>query len=160
MLKLENNKGLERVNLTDVQMSKESWDHFFDVISAFPNLSSLSLQRLKVGHVDFNLSKNDELQEFLINSVKSSQVSWIKLFDSTEKLPRLSKVTMMDSNIGTSMIQFPKSLKELQFLKLILTEAAMRASLKFLKSESSVNPQSEETENSIVLACMYQVLKK
>ena len=160
MLKLENNKGLERVNLTDVQMSKESWDHFFDVISAFPNLSSLSLERLKVGHVDFNLSKNDKLQEFLINSVKSSQESWIKLFDSIEGLQRLSKVTLMDSNIGTSMIQFPKSLKRLQFFKIILTETAMRANLKFLKSESSVNPQSEETENSIILACMYQVLKK
>ena len=113
MLKLENNKGLERVNLTDVRMSKESWDYFFGAISAFPNLSSLSLERLKVGHVDFNLSKNDKLQELQIDSVESSQESWIKLFDSIEGLPRLSKLTLMDCNIGTSMIKLPKSLKEL-----------------------------------------------
>ena len=113
MLKLENNKGLERVNLTDVRMSKKSWDYFFGAISAFPNLSSLSLERLKVGHVDFNLSKNDKLQELRIDSVESSQESWIKLFDSIEGLPRLSKLTLMNCNIGTSMIKLPKSLKEL-----------------------------------------------
>ena len=144
MLKLENNKDLERVNLTDVRMSKESWEHFFGAISAFPNLSSLSLERLKVGHVDFNLSKNDKLQQLLINFVKSSQESWIKLFDSIEGLPRLSKLTLIDCNIGTSMIKLPKSLKELQFTKLILTEAALQLSLNVLKS---LNPQSEEIED-------------
>ena len=144
MLKLENNKGLERVNLTDVRMSKESWEHFFGAISAFPNLSSLSLGRLKVGHVDFNLSKNDKLQKLLINCVKTSQESWIKLFDSIEGLPLLSKLTLINSNIGTSMIKLPKSLKKLRVIKLILTEAALRLSLNVLKS---LNPQSEEIED-------------
>ena len=144
MLKLENNKGLERVNLTDVWMSKESWEHFFGAILAFPNLSSLSLERLKVGHVDFNLSKNDKLQKLLIKAVKSSQESWIKLFDSIEGLPRLSKLTLIDINIGTSMIKLPKSLKELHVIRLILMEAALQLSLNVLKS---LNPQSEEIED-------------
>ena len=144
MLKLENNKGLERLYLTDVLMSKESWEHFFGAISAFPNLSSLSLERLKVGHVDFKLSKNDKLEKLVIESVKTSQESWIKLFDSIERLPRLSKLYLIDSNIGTSMIKLPKSLKELRVIKLILTEAALRLSLNYLKS---LNPQSEEIED-------------
>ena len=163
MLNLENNKGLERVSLTDVRMSKESWEHFFGAISAFPNLSSLSLERLKVGHVDFNLSKNDKLQKLLIKAVKSSQESWIKLFDSIEGLPRLSTLTLFDSNIGTSMIKFPKSLKVLHVHRLILTEAALRLGLNVLKS---LNPQSEainffktQTDTNMV-AYIYIVLKK
>ena len=151
MLKLENNKGLERVNLADVQMSNESWKHFFGALSAFPNLSSLSLQRLKVGQVNFNLSKNGKLQELLINSVKSSQGSWIKLFDSIEGLPSLSKLTLMDCNIGTSLIKFPKSLMELEVYKLVLTEAAWQASLKLLKSKPSIKPQSVEIEEASII---------
>ena len=151
MLKLENNKGLERVNLADVQMSNESWKHFFGALSAFPNLSSLSLQRLKVGQVNFNLSKNGKLQELLINSVKSSQGSWVKLFDYIEGLPSLSKLTLMDCNIGTSLIKFPKSLKELEVYKLVLTEAAWQASLKLLKSKSSIKPQSVEIEEASII---------
>ena len=151
MLKLENNKGLERVNLADVQMSNESWKHFFGALSAFPNLSSLSLQRLKVGQVNFNLSKNGKLQELLINSVKSSQGSWVKLFDYIEGLPSLSKLTLMDCNIGTSLIKFPKSLKELEVYKLVLTEAAWQASLKLLKSKSSIQPQSVEIEEASII---------
>ena len=76
--------------------------------------------------------------------MKSFQESWIKLFDSIEGLPRLSKLTLIDCNIGTSMMKFPKSLKELNVHRLILTEAALRLSLNVLKS---LNPQSEEIED-------------
>ena len=159
MLKLENNKDLERVNLADVQMSNESWKHFFGALSAFPNLSSLSLQRLNVGQVNFDLSKNGKLQELLIKSVKSSQVTWIRLFVSIEGLPSLSKLTLMDSNIGTSLIKFPKSLKELEVYKLILTEAAWQASLKLLQSKSSFTTQSVEIEEDSIIfqdTCKYK----
>ena len=76
--------------------------------------------------------------------MKFSGESWIKLFDSIEGLPRLSTLYLIDSNIGTSMIKLPKSLKELRVIKLILTEAALRLSLNVLKS---LNPQSEEIED-------------
>ena len=150
VLKLENNTDLERVTLSDVQMSHMSWKHFFDTLPTFVKLSSLSLQRLHVEQVNFNLSRNIKLQELIISLVKSSQLTWDQLFNSLECLTAFSKLTLMNVNIGTSGIKLAKSLKELEVYKVILTEAAWKVTLKSLKSKSAFKPKTVELEEDML----------
>lgn len=151
VLMLDNNTDLERVSLNDLHMSEASWKHFYGSLPLFPQLRSLSLQRLNVGEVPFCLANNSKLQELNIWAVSSSQTSWIQLFNSLEKLPVLSRLKLMDLNIGTSRVKIGKSVKDLEVFKLVLTETSWQDSLKGIKSRFSLKANSIEKEEDTLI---------
>ena len=150
-LKLEENKDLEKLILSDVMLSQESWSFFFETLPVFSKLQSLSLQRLDIGPVSFNLSSNTKLQDLHIWAVKSSQVSWIQFFNSLELLPTLSKLRLMNLNIGTSMVKTAKCVKELEVYKLILTKESWKDSFERLMSMHSLKQFLMETLDKDIL---------
>ena len=125
-------------------MSQKTWRHLFADLSNILSLEGLELVSIEVEDAMLKLENNKGLQWVNLTDVRMSKESWEHFFGAIEGLPRLSKLYLIDSNIGTSMIKLPKSLKELRVIKLILTEAALRFSLNVLKS---LNPQSEEIED-------------